>query len=157
MIFNVKRSFVGLQLHSHVLQSPSQDSILYYYQSDFCAPVCDLGTLGSLVRFFFHTEWLQNASQWPKMWREIIEDIYYTPKTFCSMKEDWGMWANFGPLVLNFRIWAEMKSNGHDITRNGFYDPENPWLHVSQLMFYENIKTSKCETSFGSQFGICPK
>ena len=35
------------------------------------------------------------------------------------------MWANFGPLVQNFKIWAEMKSNGHDITRNGFYDLEN--------------------------------
>ena len=62
MIFNVRRSFVGFWLHSKVLQSPSQDSILSYRQSDVCAPVCDLGTLGSLVRFF-HTEWLQNASQ----------------------------------------------------------------------------------------------
>ena len=43
-----------------VLQSPSQDRILYIYyyqQSDLFAPVCDLGTLGPLVRFF-NTEWL---------------------------------------------------------------------------------------------------
>ena len=54
MIFNVRRSFVGFGLHSKVLQSPSQDtgSILSYKQSDVCAPVCYLGTLGSLVRFF---------------------------------------------------------------------------------------------------------
>ena len=38
-----------------------------------------------------------------------------------SMKEDLG--DNFGPLVQNFRIWAEMKSYGHNITRNGFYYP----------------------------------
>ena len=36
-----------------VLQSPSQDRILYYQQSEFCAPMWDLGTLGPLVRFFF--------------------------------------------------------------------------------------------------------
>ena len=50
----------------NVLQSPSQDTILYIYyyqQSDiFFAPVCDLGTLGPLVRFF-NTEWPKNASQ----------------------------------------------------------------------------------------------
>ena len=28
-----------------VLQSPSQDRILYYQQSEFFAPVCDLGLL----------------------------------------------------------------------------------------------------------------
>ena len=33
------------------------------------------------------------------------------------------MWAYFGPLVQKIRIWAVMKSNGHDISRNGFYDP----------------------------------
>ena len=34
-----------------------------------CAPVCDLRTLGPLVRFFFILSgWLQNASERPKMW-----------------------------------------------------------------------------------------
>ena len=48
-----------------VLQSPSQDRILYIYyyqQSDFFALECDLRTLGPFVRFF-NTEWLKNASQ----------------------------------------------------------------------------------------------
>ena len=49
-------------------------------------------------------------------------DFCYIPKTVCSMKEDWGMWANIGPLVQNMG-WAMMISNGHNITRNGFYDP----------------------------------
>ena len=52
MIFKLRRSFVGFRLRSKVFQSPSQDSVLYYYQTDFCAPMCDLGTLASLVRFF---------------------------------------------------------------------------------------------------------
>ena len=30
MIFNVRRRFVGFRLHYKVLESPSQDSILYY-------------------------------------------------------------------------------------------------------------------------------
>ena len=33
------------------------------------------------------------------------------------------IWAYFGHLVQNIRIWALMKSNGHNINRNGFYDP----------------------------------
>ena len=44
-----------------VLQSPSQARILYLYyyqQSDFFAPVCELGTLGPLERFF-NTECLK--------------------------------------------------------------------------------------------------
>ena len=51
-----------------VLQSPSQDrNIVYLLLSAVWfffvfAPVCDLGTLGPLVRFF-NTEWLKNASQ----------------------------------------------------------------------------------------------
>ena len=48
-----------------VLQSPSQDRILYIYyyqQSDVFVPVCDLGTRGPLVRFF-NTEGLKNTSQ----------------------------------------------------------------------------------------------
>ena len=52
MIFNVRRSFVGFGLHSSVIQNPSEDSILSYRQCGVCAPVSDLGTLGSLVRFF---------------------------------------------------------------------------------------------------------
>ena len=35
---------------------------------------------------------------------------------------------------------AKIKSNGHDITRNGFLDPYNPWLNVSHSMFYEKDK-----------------
>ena len=53
-----------------VLESPSQDGILYIYyyqQSDFFAPVCDLGTLGPLVRFF-NTEWLKMHHNDLKMW-----------------------------------------------------------------------------------------
>ena len=29
----------------------------------------------------------------------------------------------FGHLVQKIRIWALMKSNGHNINRNGLYDP----------------------------------
>ena len=57
MIFNVRRSFVGFRLHSKVHPSPSQDSILYYICISsliFCATVCDLSTLGPLVRFFLY-------------------------------------------------------------------------------------------------------
>ena len=38
----------------------------------------------------------------------------------------WGggaIWAYFGHLVQKIRIWALMKSNGHNINRNGLYDP----------------------------------
>ena len=56
--------------------------------------------------------------------KEIVDDFCYIRKSFCSMKEDYLGWgANFGPLFQNFRIWAEMKSNGHNITSNGFYYP----------------------------------
>ena len=56
---------------------------------------------------------------------EIVDDFCYIPKSFCSMMEDFffGGGANFGPFVQNFRIWAEMKSYGHNITINGFHDP----------------------------------
>ena len=47
---------------------------------------------------------------------EIVDDFCYIPTSFCFMKEDRG--ANFWPLVQNFRIWAEMKSNGHNNTKN---------------------------------------
>ena len=53
---------------------------------------------------------------------EIVDDFCYIPKSFCSIKEDLGG-VNFGPLVQNFRMLDEMKSHGHNITRNGFYDP----------------------------------
>ena len=45
------------------------------------------------------------------------------------MKEDFRGGGCGLILGLMFRIWAEMKSNGHFITINGFYDPENPWFH----------------------------
>ena len=35
---------------------------------------------------------------------EIVDDFCYIPKSFCSMKEDLGAGANFGPLNQNFRI-----------------------------------------------------
>ena len=51
-----------------------------------------------------------------------------------------------------------MKSYGHNITRNGFYDPLNPLYHVSHLMFYEkhkNIQTVYM-TSISGHFEILP-
>ena len=33
------------------------------------------------------------------------------------------IWAYFGHLVQKIIIWAIMKSNGHNINRNGLYDP----------------------------------
>ena len=33
------------------------------------------------------------------------------------------IWAYFRHLVQKIRIWALMKSNGHNINRNGLYDP----------------------------------
>ena len=37
--------------------------------------------------------------------------------------------GTFGPLVQKFRIWADMKSNEHNITRNLFYEKkEEIWL-----------------------------
>ena len=33
------------------------------------------------------------------------------------------IWAYFGHLVKKIRIWALTKSNGHNINRNGLYDP----------------------------------
>ena len=56
-----------------------------------------------------------------------IVDFCYITKSSCSMKVKlvFFFWegAYFGPLVKKIRIWAVMKSNGHNITRNGFYDP----------------------------------
>ena len=95
MIFNV-RSFVRFRLHSRVLQSPLQDSILSYEQSGVCAHVCDLGTLGSLVRFFFIISGYKIHHNNLK-YGEIVDDFCYIPKSFCSMKEDWGgalIWAS---------------------------------------------------------------
>ena len=34
-----------------------------------------------------------------------------------------GDWAYFGHLVQKIRIWDLMKSNGHNMNRNGLYDP----------------------------------
>ena len=33
------------------------------------------------------------------------------------------IWVYLGPLVQKIRIWALMKSNGHNIKRNGLYHP----------------------------------
>ena len=56
------------------------------------------------------------------------------------------MWAYFGPLVQKIIIWAVMKSNGHNITRNGFYDPpKNPdnMYHTKYFMKNKKKKPSK--------------
>ena len=90
-----------------VLQSPSQDKILYIYfyqQSDFFAPECDVGTLVPFVRFF-NTEWLKMHHNDLKC-GEIVDNFCYIPKSFnfCSIKKRMGggaMLANFGPLVQN--------------------------------------------------------
>ena len=56
---------------------------------------------------------------------EIVDNFCYIPKLFCSIKTglDGGgggqCWLVLGLL---FRIRAELKSNGHNSTRNGFYD-----------------------------------
>ena len=71
-----------------VLQSPSQDRILYIYyyqQSDFFVPVCDFGTLGPLVRFF-NTEWLKMHHNDLKC-GEVVDNFCYIPKSFCSIKK----------------------------------------------------------------------
>ena len=82
-----------------VLQSPSQDRILYIYyyqQSDLCAPVCDLGTLWPLVRFF-----ILSGNKDLKC-GEFFDNFCYIKKSFCSIKKRMGaMLANFGPLVQN--------------------------------------------------------
>ena len=91
MIFSVRRSFVGFRLHSKVLQSPSQDhSILSYRQSDVCAPVCDLGTLGVSCKIFF-SYWVATKCIHNLKYGEIVDDFCYIPKSFCSMKEEWGL------------------------------------------------------------------
>ena len=52
----------------------------------------------------------------------FVYNFCYIPKSFCSIKKRMGgqCWLILGLL---FRIWAEMKSNGHNSTRNGFCDP----------------------------------
>ena len=47
---------------------------------------------------------------------EIVDDFCYIPKSFCSIKEDWG-WLILGLL---FRITEY--GPRCNITRNGFYD-----------------------------------
>ena len=72
-----------------VLQSPSQDRILYYQQSEFFAPVCDLGTLRPLVRFFFILScWKMHHND--LKCGEIVDNFCYIPKSFCSIKTGWG-------------------------------------------------------------------
>ena len=54
---------------------------------------------------------------------EIVDNFCNIPKSFCSIRKGWGggqCWLIFGLLL---RIWAEMKSNGHNSTKNGFCDP----------------------------------
>ena len=53
---------------------------------------------------------------------EIVDNFCYIPKSFCSIKTGWGGGQCWLVLGLLFRIWAELKSNGHSSTRNGFYD-----------------------------------
>ena len=75
-----------------VLQSPSQDGMLniyYYQQSDCFAPVCDLGTLWPLVRFF-NTEWLKKMHHNDLKCWEIVDNLCYIPKSFCSIKKRMG-------------------------------------------------------------------
>ena len=54
---------------------------------------------------------------------EIVDNFCYMPKSFCSIKNRIGgggqCWLVLGLL---FRIWPELKSNGHNSSRNGFYD-----------------------------------
>ena len=54
---------------------------------------------------------------------EIVDNFCYISKSFRSIKTGLGgggqCWLVSGLL---FRIWAELKSNGHNSTRNGFYD-----------------------------------
>ena len=56
--------------------------------------------------------------------REIVDNLCYIPKSFCSIKNRIGGGGGQCWLVLSllFKIWAELKSNGHNNTRNGFYD-----------------------------------
>ena len=56
----------------------------------------------------------------------IVVDFCYSTMSFCFMKVFiffWGGGHTFGPLVQKLRIWAEMKSNGRNTTRNKFYGP----------------------------------
>ena len=56
--------------------------------------MCDLGTLGPLVRFF-NTEWLKMNHNDLKC-GEIVDNFCYIPKSFCSIKKRMGaMLANF--------------------------------------------------------------
>ena len=54
---------------------------------------------------------------------EIVDNFCYIPKSFCSIKNRIGEGGQcWLVLSLLFRIWAELKSNGHNSTRNGLYD-----------------------------------
>ena len=52
---------------------------------------------------------------------DIVDNFCYIPKSLCSIKTGLGgqCWL---VLRLLFRIWAELRSNGHNSNRNGFYD-----------------------------------
>ena len=47
---------------------------------------------------------------------EIVDDCSYIPKSFCSMKEDWG-------LILGLLFRISEYGPRCNITRNEFYDP----------------------------------
>ena len=55
---------------------------------------------------------------------EIVDDFCYIPKSFCSMKDDFFLGVQCWLIVgLMFRIWAEMKRNGHNSTINRLHGP----------------------------------
>ena len=83
---------------------------------DVFAPVHDLGTLGSLVRFFFILSGYKMHHNNLK-YGKIVDDFCYIPKSFCSMNVDGG-----GVILgLLFRI-SENRPRCN-ITWNGFCDP----------------------------------
>ena len=68
-----------------------------------------------------------------------------------------GEGVNLRPLAQKVRIWAEMSSNGQNITSNRFYDPkthENMY-HTSRLI-KKHKKNLNWMTSFGAHFCILP-
>ena len=79
MFFNVRRQFcwISVTLLSH--SRPSKDSILSYEQSDVSAPVCDLGTFWSHVRFFYILSGYKMHHNNQK-YGEIVDDVCYIPK-----------------------------------------------------------------------------
>ena len=56
---------------------------------------------------------------------DIVDFLLHHKIILFYESEGFFFWGGgyFRPLVQKIRIWAMMKSNGHYITRNGFYDP----------------------------------